>query len=224
MKIPTSYQDAAAYLGAKSDRPATNNTRVQVRENGAIALRLHATDIVTWNPDGSATLNSGGWRTPTTKARINDATPARLSQKSGVWYHPDGHPFADGDTINADGSRTYLAPANAEADAKALTKKINDYAKACAAALPLPAPSGGDCWHCSMFPDEIGADCGHFHSHMEETYVVPSLVLRALRERKEGDIIVSATFTESGHWTELARRDVKRAVSAYLKKRLDLAR
>jgi hypothetical protein len=110
MKIPTSYQDAWVYLGVKSDRPAANNTRVQIREGGAVALRLHQTDIVTWYRDGRTVLNSGGWRTPTTKDRINAATSARLSQKSGVWYHPDGHPFADGDTINADGSRTYLAP------------------------------------------------------------------------------------------------------------------
>ena len=105
MKIPTSYAAALSYLGNKQDRPAANNTRLIKREGGRIALRLHSTDIVTWNADGSATLNTGGWRTVTTKSRINAATSARLYQKGGVWFHGDGHPFEDGDVIDAEGGR-----------------------------------------------------------------------------------------------------------------------
>jgi len=226
MSIPTSYTSAAAYLGKKTDRPAANNTRVQTRDGGKIAVRLHSTDIVTWSPDGSAVLNSGGWRTPTTKSRINDATPARLYQKGGVWYHGDGHPFADGDTINADGSRRVsLASPDTAKETRDLSRRIAKFARDLAAALPLPAPSGGDCFYCAMFPDEPGECNGsHLESHMEESYFVPSLALRALREAKAGDLIVSATFSESGHWTELARTYTGRAVRNYLKRRLAIAR
>jgi len=226
MKIPTSYNDALSYLGTKTDRPAANNTRVQLRDGGKIALRLHGTDVVTWNPDGSAVLNSGGWRTPTTKARINDATPARIYQKGGIWYHRDGHPFADGDTINPDGSRLVsLAAPDTVKEARELSRRIAKYSRDFAAALPLPHPSGGDCFCCSMFPDTPGeCDASHLESHMEESYFVPSLALRALREAKAGDLIVSATFNESGHWTELARERTGRAVRNYLKRRLSLAR
>lgn len=70
--LPTSYQSAAAYLGKKESRPGGNNTRVVRRGPDAIAIRLHATDVVTFYADGSALLNTGGWETVTTGQRMRD--------------------------------------------------------------------------------------------------------------------------------------------------------
>lgn len=44
-----------------------------------MAVRLHNTDVVTYHPDGTATLYTGGWMTVTTKDRINAWSPARVS-------------------------------------------------------------------------------------------------------------------------------------------------
>ncbi len=65
-----------------------NNTYLQRRPGGEIAVRLHRTDIVTYRPDGSVILDSGGWRTVTTKARINQYMPAECSlyQRDWEWY------------------------------------------------------------------------------------------------------------------------------------------
>jgi len=77
-----------------------------------------------------------------------------------------------------------------EADSKAetkLRKQIADYCKALVAALPLPKPSGGDCWYCYFREQETGLPLGevnkdtdHLKSHLEDNYFVPSLVWRAL--------------------------------------------
>jgi hypothetical protein len=43
-----------------------------VREDGdAIVVKFHATDIIRISPDGTVTLDTGGWRSVTTKQRMN---------------------------------------------------------------------------------------------------------------------------------------------------------
>lgn len=71
---------------SKRDRPLANNTRAEYRGSDAIAIRLHATDVVTYHRDGRIVLNSGGWRTVTTRDRINGYSPARVYSEHGVWY------------------------------------------------------------------------------------------------------------------------------------------
>lgn len=52
------------------NRKVANNTRLE--QFGAdIQVVLHGTPVVTYHPDGSVTLKSGGWETVTTKQRIN---------------------------------------------------------------------------------------------------------------------------------------------------------
>lgn len=48
---------------------------VEAPGRGPIAIRFHATRILTYSPEGWVTLNSGGWRTVTTKQRINEFLP-----------------------------------------------------------------------------------------------------------------------------------------------------
>ena len=65
---------------------------------------LHNTTVFTQHSDRSITLNSGGWRTATTKTAINRAfdllhIPARVWQKNFEWFVTyDGatFPFEDG--------------------------------------------------------------------------------------------------------------------------------
>ena len=70
-------------------------------------VRLHLTDIIETLPDGRVRLNSGGWKTVTTKDRFNKYTPYRVWSDKGTWYvHHEGAkaPFFDGmllpDAIN----------------------------------------------------------------------------------------------------------------------------
>lgn len=73
-----------------------NNTVRYTRPDGAIVIRLFRTNIITQHLNGSIELNSGGWRTKTTRARIRDFANVYLLQKRGKWYLPDGSEFYDG--------------------------------------------------------------------------------------------------------------------------------
>ena len=116
--IPTSYAEALDRITRKDGTfMATNlcnNTRLVPIEDEhgkmgfkpvAIGLVLHATTVVTYHLDGTISINSGGWRTVTTKARINSAlrrTIYRVVQRGGEWLLSGdedarrGWPFEDG--------------------------------------------------------------------------------------------------------------------------------
>jgi hypothetical protein len=56
-------------------------------ERKVIAVRLHSTHIVKFYEDGRVTLHTGGWRTVTTKDRINEFITGRVYQKNHDWYY-----------------------------------------------------------------------------------------------------------------------------------------
>ncbi len=104
------YEMAITKLGKRYSRKLQNNTYLQKRDNEAIAIRLHDTDIVTLLPNGDTILNSGGWETATTKNRINDYAPGiRIFQRDWQWYvcrsgeWDKTIPFEDGMVIPANG-------------------------------------------------------------------------------------------------------------------------
>lgn len=78
-----------------------NNTRIQKRGR-AYAVRLHETDVVIIRPDGTYRLNTGGWRTVTTRDRINRVTPCFVLQTKGIWHIGDIL-YEDGMLIDAFG-------------------------------------------------------------------------------------------------------------------------
>jgi hypothetical protein len=93
------YADADSFLTGgrnKDDRPisdigksqAIRNTRV-VRRGRDIAIRYHETDIITIHPDGSRTLDTGGWLTVSTKTRLNaylGVEHLHVGSDRGAWY------------------------------------------------------------------------------------------------------------------------------------------
>lgn len=79
------YQSANAKLHGRCilSRKLQNNTYLRRRDGGRIAVRLHATDVITFHPDNSITLNTGGWNTITTRQRINSYQPHSVWSKRG---------------------------------------------------------------------------------------------------------------------------------------------
>ena len=136
----------------KQSRKIGNNTYL-IRRGENIAIRLHNTDIVIYYPNGKIVLNSGGWRTPTTKDRINSALrhEYRISQDKGIWYI-QGKIFQDGLTIE-NGVITGTGEDRTKENKK-FKKKVSKYAQACADAIPIDKPSPGDCWYCLMMTDD----------------------------------------------------------------------
>jgi hypothetical protein len=69
-------------------------------------VRYHDTDIIKIHSDGSYTLNSGGFRTYTTKQRVNKLTPAHVRQTAFKWFviaGGVGHDFVDGMKVDSTG-------------------------------------------------------------------------------------------------------------------------
>ena len=65
-----------------------NNTLRYFTKDGNKVIRHHKTDILTFYNDGSFKVNTGGWNTVTTRARINKFLPFGygVSTKKGTLY------------------------------------------------------------------------------------------------------------------------------------------
>ena len=70
----------------EAGKPVGHNTRLHLLDNGNYAIRFWNTNIVVIRKDGNYVLNSGGWRTMTTKDRINSFAPCLISQTNYIWY------------------------------------------------------------------------------------------------------------------------------------------
>lgn len=107
------YDEARALLDGGKHKVG-NNTYLREEVIG-IGVRLHRTYVVAIRKDGNYALNSGGYRTATTKARINAFSPAAVYQEKGKWYLFDRTteervPFVDGMVVDANGSLVSTPP------------------------------------------------------------------------------------------------------------------
>jgi hypothetical protein len=182
-----------------SSRVVANNTFEIIGPLGDKTIRLHFTDIVIFRPDGSIVLDSGGWRTVTTKARMNDFLPygIHVYQQDGFWYLSGFYgssqwtvPFYDGIVIPAGGSRPEPATSAVHDELLHYKKLINLMCKEAdklAKDRCLPMPSSGDCLLCSFERgDEMRKPGGnplhnnhHILAHLEEQYLHGTLLYNA---------------------------------------------
>lgn len=175
----------------KSSKAANARNTFKIEyEDGSIAYRLHKTDVVTFT-DHSIILNSGGWRTPTTKERINEFAPTqfRVSQDKGLWHvhTPKGtFDFYDGIEFSLDGQ----PKKEIKTDVKKIEKLKDQIGKFVAKITKenLPLPNGGDCWLCALRTSEgktmgeLGTgNADHLLQHVKEGYLHGSLLVNAMR-------------------------------------------
>ena len=233
------FKDALFYLGAKYDRPYAHNTRIKRVNVDRVIVTYHNNPVVTITPQESI-FSSCGWKTLTTKERINWFLPEgfRLYQEKSVWYISNGRIsfiFKDGITITNDGQ---VFNYGEEDTTKETIKQIKKYVQGYIKALlngEVGKPSGGDCWYC-LLKDESGKPMGgftnsdHITSHMEESYFVPSLLVNAFEWNRRlsllaQDGIARLTNGESvSEWqADITARDVKACLTAYLKHCLGIA-
>jgi hypothetical protein len=137
--------------------------------------------------------------------------------------------------LHPDGNVTGAGKLEDALKIKVLRKKIKEYARACAEAVPMKMPGAGDCLYCQMIDKasglplgEANGDAGHIHSHMDEGYVVPSLVFRALTFAgydPNRQIIHALAFKTPAaiNTSDTARDAVRRSVAKYLRRQLKLA-
>ena len=211
------YDEADAYLKAGRDPnrrtiPSIKATSVERRDASAIALKYHATDVVLYYSNGTLKLNSGGWRTMTTKDRMCQYSPVSVSQDKGLWYvaEPsmgkgpyyfawDEHVLYFEGIEVIDSGKKLNPPSTREMERmekgkRKIDRMVSKYIKGYVTHLlevgHAEKPSNGDCWPCSM--KEVGTGKGdmmgydHLIAHFEEGYYVPSLLISAIDEQNYG--------------------------------------
>lgn len=188
MTVIRSFEDCKVLWYTSRKRKIDHNTWLECEPHSEFHIKLHATRIITYTTN-TVVLNSGGWRTPTTKARMNEYSPVQVWQAKGLWsvrFEGKDYPFADGITFNTITGSVVGEGVNPQAEAK-LRKRVNDFVAGYMDAFAkgnVPPPSGGDCWLCLM-KDKHGkpvldTDTEHLLSHMDEMYYVPSLLVNAM--------------------------------------------
>jgi len=151
--FPQSYATATARFDAWRLNPRTRSPQCKLAHNTvlsevpshdgptvepAYAVRLHRTDIVTFEPDGSIVLDTGGFQTPTTRDRMNRCGVA-ISMAGGIASVRHGgrdYTYLDDMILRPDGSAVYSngRPAGDPAEARvqrrrALAKVRRDCAR-----------------------------------------------------------------------------------------------
>lgn len=223
------YQDAIQLIGKRKSKKLANNTYLQKR-GGNIAVMLHSTDIIIFHPDGKIVFNTGGWRTATTKDRINRFSPVYVTQTAGIWYIGNKI-FADG-CCWRNGKLYGAAPA---ATAKTASKQLKELKKYCTDFInsffefKIPAPSEGDCWICVS----NSKDADHIQSHITEKYFVPTLLVNACSEFPISPIAESMFYyvwnpkadrAEVSEFTaDIARKQMQSSLYRYCKQSLGFA-
>lgn len=112
-RMSSQIYDYASAVQAADKAPRSgrigHNTVVSVdRTYGTAAIILHNTAIVKYTKDGSVVLDSGQYRTKTTKTRMNEVLPPylRVAAQRGNWYvynRGERTPFYDGMVIPLEG-------------------------------------------------------------------------------------------------------------------------
>jgi len=176
--------------GATASRFIGNNTVEYYIEKDRY-IRLHYTDILVFSGD-CLRISSGGYRTKTTKDRINKYLPPnyRLESICGFWQVTISgvitFPFKDGMVIDLKNKISDAGVYNKLYAAFRLEKrKIAVYVEKYAVLLrsgKMDLPGAGDCLICQIAaqnPDY--KDYSHIQSHIDEFYLVPALIWAACR-------------------------------------------
>lgn len=180
--------------------------------SGRRAIRYHDTDVVTWNLNGTITLNSGGFRTSTTKNRINEYTHARISQIDGIWYLGDGSFFYDGTVIYPDGKLFSERREPPISENEKIKKQIKKFVSQIDKLEKLPIPSPGDCWLCLCESQHPESPCDSLRMHLKENYLHGHLILCALKSSGYQDHQLPYVWQ--------SKDIVKRALAKHLRKAL----
>lgn len=164
-----------------------SNTRV---ENGS--MFLHGHEIVKGYGTPDYTISLCGWNTNTTRERLNGLDGVSVTTKIGQAYL-NGYKW-DGAHVNPHMFKGNISDTDTEKRNKK-RKAIKAYAKLYANGVPMP--SGGDCWFCALTDagkhplGDRTNNIEHFDSHIEDGYVVGSLLVNAMRHAGYNDMQIA---------------------------------
>lgn len=192
------------------------------KDGDKFLIRLYDTEIISITPQNVLTLDSGGYKTNTTKYRINELTNADISQAKKVWYVKGGTEFFDGIQIDLKGNvlnpipeiiKESLANKRKLLD-KLITKYCDGFQKIVKAG-ELQVPGNGDCWYCVMVTNK-GICLGdatendkHIIEHLREQYFVPALLYNAIKIKGYYDAACIYYMIQTTKNNKLARQTLR---------------
>lgn len=225
----------------RDTKKLANNTYAR-RDGDAVAVRLHATDVVTLHDDGRVVLDSGGWRTVTTRDRINRYAPGvRTYQQRGVmrvtvagvgdFHYVDGFTYdaatgkvlTDAAVLDAEDHAVRLQESARRAVRRWLRSMTPEDARTLGDKLAA-SDFLGDCLFCQGTTDgrTLGDATGsaHLTLHLAERYYVPSLFVRAIRSDRRAMMAsrLWVVHLQSGHVNH--PRPIVTAVADYVAPRI----
>ena len=125
-----------------SAKLVAKNTLLYTLADNTLVLRFHNTDILTWLPDGSRVVDTGGYNTVTTRARLNDNGVRCYTSKSILYIQ--GVAIERRCTILSDGT---VQSDVVESDLAVMRRKIDRYMTQWKIrGLPSAADSAGYPW------------------------------------------------------------------------------
>ena len=230
------YHTFSAKLTGRNavSRKLANNTKLYRLNDTTIAVKLHNTDVITYHEDGRIVFDSGGWKTPTTKERMNTYSPARVCQSKGMWDISIDHVLANyADGIIWDG-KSWLGYGDDPKQVTKLVKRVKQYTDAYMLALDsgsVPVPNSGDCWGClfkSSNGNTIMGGSDHVLSHIDESYYVPSLLLRAIErfpvsQAARAYLSDKWAGTSNGAFASIGREQIRKSIYRWVKAELGIA-
>lgn len=176
-----------------------HNTFEYSVKDGEVRYRLHNTDIAVVESEG-VQLFTGGWKTKTSRDRINKILSSLLFgisvyQESGKWYlhcPTTTVEFFEGIKVNRNGqvSESPKSAVREAAQVEIWMKKVNAWAKKIRKDGPM-LPNGGDCWCCMFITNRVGGpaptieelkkDPDHLIQHLKENYLHGTLLVLAMK-------------------------------------------
>ncbi len=212
-------------LVVKSHMVARNTIEYET-DIGDVVTRLHDTDIVLKRPDKSVYLDTGGWNTKTTRARINEALPRGISvhTSKGAMHIVDGkgkaHEFTQTVRVGPRGGVTTDIQSGEAASydsVRALVDRYIDRLKL----HGIPTESGGDPW---IIIDETS---GKYPTDImlawlddpdtKEPYIFLTFIYRALKWSGHTDFGVSYQMQQFNKADKYGRRHVCGTVRRYIR-------
>lgn len=188
----TLMQSLSSDVDRNTVRLVANNTLRYLYPDESIGYSLHGTEVVRLYKNGTVLLNSGGYRTVTTKDRINTFLPSgiRLSQDRCQWFiSRDGERVSFFDGMKIHPKKPLPVRTKVIQRDNKFQKQIAAYCSKLGRMIDKGfdcKPTNGDCWYCMMTTTEgkslgdASGDLNHLKSHLKEKYVMGSLVVRAM--------------------------------------------
>lgn len=240
MSRVTNYTEAKNVFENSRKRKLANNTyllKIGNVPNDHYGIKLHDTIIIKFLPDRTI-LDSGGYKTMTTKTRINEFTDFNVWQDKGIWYignnYKDSNPIIFNDNCYYKNSKWYNVGKDPKPILK-LRKKIQIYAKEYTKNLMagnIQAPDNGDCFYCHLVDVKTNKpipDNSHILSHIAEKYYVPSLLVNAISEfpvSNAAKSVISHFWNNTKQcefFVDTASRQIESSIKRYCYRQLNTA-